>query len=506
MGKKQKIWLGVGVSAVVIIALVLLIISLRSQNASLTSASSSSGTSAYQTTTVQRGTLTSSVEGTGTVGSLLSANLKWLTGGQVDKVNVQIGDVVKNGDVLATLLPDSTQTNLESNLVNAQQNLAELTSPEAIANARLAVTTAESSVINAQSGLNNTQYWKNDALIQNYYANYVIAKANLDRAQTAYDNAHVGDYINNANDATAYQALYNAKQAYETAHYNWSVYSQKPTQRQLDEAQAKLDLANATLKNAQIYLAALTGGEVPADATGTSLLKLKQARLAVQTAQDNLNAPKLTAPFNGTITQVNVIPEAVVSAGTQAFRVDDLSKLVIDVQVVEIDINHVKVGQSATITLDAIPNKTYTGKVVKTDLAGSVAQSSINFTVTIQLTDADAQVKPGMAANVTIVTNKVENALIVPTTSIFSNTSGGQYIYLVQNGLTTEVPVTVGAVSDSTTQITSNTLKEGDTIVLSFASASSTGGGGFGILGGGGVRVRSAQPASGGASITTSNP
>ena len=58
---------------------------------------------------------------------------------------------------------------------------------------------------------------------------------------------NVGDYINNANEATAYQALYKAKQAYDTAFYYYSLYSQKPTQRQIDEAQANLDLANATL-------------------------------------------------------------------------------------------------------------------------------------------------------------------------------------------------------------------------------------------------------------------
>jgi HlyD family secretion protein len=499
MSKKQKGWITAGVTAVVIIALGLLIATIRSQN------SSSSGTPAYQTTTVQRGTLTSTVEGTGTVGSMLSALLSWDTGGQVDKVNAVTGDQVNDGAVLATLLPDSTQSTLESALVTAQENLAELTSPEAIANAKLAITTAETNVINAQTVLNNQQYWKNQALIQNYYANYVIAKDNLDKAQSAYDSLNVGDYINNANEANAYQRLYDAKQAYNTAQYYFSLYSQAPTQRQMDEAQANLDLAKATLNNAQIYLAALTGGTVPADATGASLLKLNQAKLAVQTAQENLDALKLTAPFNGTITQTDAIPNAVVASGTQAFRIDDLSKLVIDVQVVEIDINHVQVGQSAEITFDAIPNKTYTGNVIKADLAGTEAQNSVNFTVTVQLTDADTLVKPGMATNVTIVTNKVENALLVPSTSIFSDTNGGQYVYLVQDGATVKVPVTVGAVSDSTTQITSSTLKEGDTIVLSFESSTSSGGG-FGFLGGGAVRVRQVSPAGGGTSTNTSNP
>jgi HlyD family secretion protein len=124
--------------------------------------------------------------------------------------------------------------------------------------------------------------------------------------------------------------------------------------------------------------------------------------------------------------------------------------------------------------------------VFSTDLAGSSAQSSVNFNVNVQITNADAQVKPGMSANVTIITNKVENALLIPSTSIFTDANGGQYVYLVQNGGTSKVPVTVGAVSDSTTQITSSTLKAGDTIVLSFAKTSTTGGLGAFRLGGGG--------------------
>ena len=499
MSKQQKTWLAVGVVVVVIIGLVLAFASLRLQasNGSSTAANANSSTAAYQTTTVQHGTLTSTVEGTGTVRSNLSAIVNWSTSGQVGQVNAKIGDLVKANAVLASLVQDSSLTSLETALLTAQENLAELTSPVAIANAKLAITTAQNNVTTAQIALNNEQYWQNTALIQNYYAKFVIAKANLDNAQKAYDDAHVGEYINNANEAAAYNTLYTAQQAYNTAHFYYSLYSQAPTQTQQDQAQANLDLANATLKSAQTYLAALTGGTVPPDATGTDLLKLEQARLAVQTARENLDAANLISPFDGTVTQSNAIPKAMVTAGTQAFRIDDLSNLVINVQVVEVDINHVKIGQPATITFDAIPNKTYTGRVLSTDLAGTTAQSSVNFNVNVAITDADAQVKPGMSANVTIITNKVDNALIVPSTSIFTDANGGQYVYLVQNGGTTKVPVTVGVVSDSTTQITSSTLKAGDTIVLSFASTSTTGGFGAFRLGGGGgagTAVNSARP------------
>jgi HlyD family secretion protein len=127
--------------------------------------------------------------------------------------------------------------------------------------------------------------------------------------------------------------------------------------------------------------------------------------------------------------------------------------------------------------------------------------------VTVQLTDADAQVKPGMTANVTIVTNQVEGALLVPSTAIFTDTTGKQLVYLVQNGVLTEVPVTVGATSDTTSQVTGDSLQEGDSIVLSFASTTSTTSGrSFGLLGGlggGGGRV---NQTTGGGNPPSNNP
>ena len=166
MSKQQKIWIGVGVSVVVIIALVLVIASIRSQSGSSTAA-------AYQTTTVQLGTLTSTVEGTGTVASTQSANLAWKAGGQVDQMLAKIGDQVEAGDVLATLLQDSlTQSNLESNLVTAQENLALLTSPGAIASAQAAVAADEQTLTNAQTTRANLDY-HNAGAIANAVANAI---------------------------------------------------------------------------------------------------------------------------------------------------------------------------------------------------------------------------------------------------------------------------------------------------------------------------------------------
>jgi HlyD family secretion protein len=358
-----------------------------------------------------------------------------------------------------------TQSTLASNLVTAQENLIELTSPEAIANAKLAVTTAQSDVINAQYKMNNQQYWKNDALIRDQYSNVVIAKEKLDNAQAAYDSANVGEYINNPGEASLYQSLYNAQQSYNIAYNSYSLYSQKPTQRQLDEAQATLDLANANLAQDKIYLAAMTGGTVPADATGTALLQLKQAQLNVQTAQENLDAAKLTAPFNGTVTEVSGMVGDQVSPGTKVFRIDDLSQMKADVQVSEVDINNVTVGQPAVVTFDAVLGREYHGKVVDVSRVGTSVQSVVNFNVTVELTDPDADVKPGMTASVTITIQSLDNVLLVPNRGVHL-LNGQRMVYVLRNGQLLEIPLTLGASDDTMSEVTSGDLSAGDVLVL----------------------------------------
>ena len=451
---------------------------------------SSPATTQYQTVKAEIGNLTATIGATGTVRSNQSAVLTWQNTGTIGIIKVKPGDQVNAGDVLGSLLlAPLAQSTLESNLVTARENLAEMTSPVAIANAQLVITTAQKQVIDAQTTLDNTQYWQNTALQQNYYASYVIAKDNLNKAQKAYDDAHVGQYINNANEANAYQQLYNAKKAYDTAFYYYSVYSQTPTQRQLNEAQANLDLANSTLANAKNYLAVITGGDIPAGATGTALLQFEQARQAVQTAQANLDANNLTSPFTGTVTEVDGMVGDQVSPATAAFRIDDLSQMKVDVQVSEVDINSVQVSQPVVLTFDAISGKTYNGKVVEVATAGESVQGAVDFTVTVALTDADASVNPGMTAAVTVTVKQVKNVLLVPSRAV-RLVNNQLVVYIMRNGQPQEVNVTLGASSDTMSEVVDGSLKVGDLIILNppstlFSRPSGNGSGTGGGFGGG---------------------
>jgi HlyD family secretion protein len=478
---KARTWVTLAIVVVVIAVIGVFVINKRNSSSTVTQ---------YQTVKAEKGTLTASIGATGTVRSNQSAILTWQNTGTVGSIKVKPGGQIKTGDILGSLrLAALAQSTLESNLVNAQENLTEMTSPEAIANAKLAITTAQKQVIDAQTTQLNTQYWQNKALQQNYYANYVIAKDQLDKAQTTYDNAHVGAYINNTNEAVAYQNLYNAKKAYDTAFYYYSVYSQTPTQRQFDEAQANLDLANATLSNARIYLAALTGGSVPDGATGTALLQFQQAKLAVQTAQANLDANNLSAPFSGTVTEVDGMVGDQVTPATIAFRIDDLSQMKVDVQVSEVDINNVQVGQPVTLTFDAIAGKTYNGKVVEVATAGDTVQGAVDFTVTVVLTNPDKNVKPGMTAAVTITVKQVNNALLVPSRAV-RLVNNQLVVYILENGQPKEVNVTLGASSDTMSEVVSSDLKAGDSIILNppsnlFTRPTGNGSGNGGGIGGG---------------------
>ena len=151
--------------------------------------------------------------------------------------------------------------------------------------------------------------------------------------------------------------------------------------------------------------------------------------------------------------------------GSIAFRIDDLSHLLVDLQVSEVDINTVAIGQSATLTFDAILGKEYHGEVVEVGQAGDTVQGVVSFVVTVELTDADELVKPGMTAAVNVVIEEQSDVVLIPNRAV-RLVDAERVVYVLVDGEPVPVKVQLGSSSDTMSVLAGGDLKEGDLIIL----------------------------------------
>ena len=431
--------------------------------------------STYQTETAGRGTLTATIGATGNVRANQTVILAWQTTGMVDAVNVIPGQKVAEDEVLATLSASSLSPSIllaQADLVTAQRNLDSiLNSGKAQANAQLALVNAQKAYDTAKANVERLDLQRADAGTVDYYqAQYDLAVQRVNQAQAAYDATN-GYSDADPTRATAYTNLYSAQLARDKALANLNWANGKPTASDEALTLANFSVAEANLKDAQREWDRLKDGPDPND--------IAAAQARVDAAEATLRSTQIAAPFGGTITEVNIMTGDQVSPGTKSFRIDDLSHLLIDVQVSEIDINSIQVGQDVTVTFDAILDKTYHGKVSKVALAGNLTQGVVNFMVTVELTDGDPNVKPGMTAAVTIVTQELQDVLLVPNRAV-RVVNNQRVVYILQNGEAVEVPITLGATSDTYSEVVGGDLKEGDEIILNPPSIFEQGGSPFG--------------------------
>ncbi len=478
-----------------------------------------------QTVTVTRGNVTVTAGEAGTVRSNQSALVAWESNGKVGSISAQMGQTVQAGEELAALDPNSPSLlQAQVNLINAQIALDDLKKPQSlkVAQAQAALADAQTAldkllhpsqadlsqarmaVINAQTAVNTAQTYVNglpynhgsQEQIAAAQAAYLVAKNQVAQLQKAYHQIR-GDPAKNPAKALALSRLDAAITQRERALANLNWLSSKAAQAEMDQKMTALALAQGQLADAQasyqklisptpeeiaLARAAVEDDQQKLDDARNSPsandVKIAESQLAL--AQATVDQAHLTAPFAGTITAVDVMRGDLVSAGQTAFRIDDLSKLFVDVQVSEVDVPNIEVGQAATLTFDAIPNHQYHGKVTEVGMVGAASQGVVNYPVTVQITDPDQNLKPGMTAAVNILIAEHDDVLIVPNQAI--HTIRNQHMVTVLfEGQQIQIPVTIGLTGDVNTEVTGNTLKEGDEVVISSspsAAANLTGGGG----------------------------
>ena len=327
--RKKLIRRGIAVGVVVTIALIAII-------ATLVINAQPAGTNGPVTDMVTEGTFTTTVEAKGQLKPISASVVSPSVDGTVEKINVQAGQSVNEGDVLMTIKNDALDS---------------------------AVSEAQRAVAAAQEDLNNAK----------------VALAAAQAAPTTDSDGSTGPSDANAN-----------ANAVSTA------------QRNLASAQAALE--QATAKAAERTVKAPSSGSIV----------------------------ELNAKVGATVTGGMIMGESDTSGGKQCMQIADLSKMKVTVQVGEKDIAKIAVGQSANVTYPAFPDIVSQGTVTA---IASVANSdsnngggSVTFNVDILIEAPDARLKPGMTAEVSVVTEQLDDVVMVPTMALM--TEDGEHYYV----------------------------------------------------------------------------
>jgi HlyD family secretion protein len=255
-----------------------------------------------------------------------------------------------------------------------------------------------------------------------------------------------------------------AEQDYQRAVRN---YEQKITPRaDLDRAQSARDSARANVMALE--------------------QRISQARENLNAARDTLQKTTMRAPMAGIVTALPVEEGEVAvigtmnNAGTVLMTIADMSVVEAVMEVDETDVPSVKVGQRATVTIDAYPNKTFPGLVtevasspIKVNGISTGGTQAVNFEVKIQVENPPPDVRPGFSASADIVTGTRSKALAIPIQALVVREKPGstpgkpqdeEGVFVVRNGAVKFEKVTSGLSGDSQIELLSG-AKEGEQIV-----------------------------------------
>jgi HlyD family secretion protein len=213
---------------------------------------------------------------------------------------------------------------------------------------------------------------------------------------------------------------------------------------------------------------------------GVSRAAVAQTLAALRTAEINLQYTKIISPVDGIVISRNVDIGQTVAASFQTptlFNIaQDLTKMQIDSNVVEADIGRVTAGMPVEFTVDAYPDNVFKGKVSVVRLAPITVQNVVTYDVVVLVDNPDFRLKPGMTANVSIITATKENVLRVPNAALrFSFSDGrktvekgqkGPSIWIVEAGKPKPIKIETGVSDGNFTEVLSGNLKDGQDLIV----------------------------------------
>lgn len=207
--------------------------------------------------------------------------------------------------------------------------------------------------------------------------------------------------------------------------------------------------------------------------------QVKQAQASLNSAQTELSYTEIKAPVDGIVISKAVEVGQTVAASFETpelFSVaEDLTKMQIEASVVEADIAKVKEGQKVRFTVDSYADDYFYGTVTQVRNEATTTSNVVTYTVVIGIDNSDMKLKPGMTANVEIITAEEKGVMLVPNQAlrfyIDDSDNAKRYkdrgVWIIKNGHPERVTVKIGVSDDDNTQILESTLKIGDEVIVS---------------------------------------
>lgn len=398
-----------------------------------------------QTAVARRGDIILSASGTGILQPANDMNLSFKSGGTLTELKVKVGDQVKSGQLLAEIDNSSQELAYQE----AQQNLTNLTSVSTVGSAQQSVAKAQEGLQGAKLQLEylispEVYYWEDqvsrDAQAVKDAQTAVSAapsdkdaQAQLKRAQAVLDFANdklktaEHDYVHDYVPTTFMVTQFNRSTK------QLDTYISAPSAAEILKARQDITIAQGALNDAQNLYAALTGGSVSADASGSGLSALLQARSDLQTAKENLAATQLLAPFPGTVIAISAKVGDTVGS-TAVITVADLTRWEVQTYMDESDYAFFKVGNQASIVFDALPSQTFSGRVIRVNPSLDTSSDSALVSGLVELDATTADLLVGMGGSVEVIAAQAQNAVIVPIAALHQSAPGKYSVFVVQGG------------------------------------------------------------------------
>jgi HlyD family secretion protein len=441
-----------------------------------------------QTAAVMRGNLTVLVSANGTVQPESSVNVSPKTSGVLKQLLVKEGDFVQPGQIVAYM----DNSNLQGQLLQSKGNLA-----AAGANLNKVIAGNRSQdIAGAKAQVDEANASLQKLIAGNRSQDIAGAVANLSKVQVTHRQAQEDLYRTQklqAQGAVSQQALSTARSTHDSA------------QAQVDQAQQALNLlkvgsrpediaqARSVLRQKQAALNLLKAGSRPED-IAQARAQVVAAQGAVAIAQRNIDDTVIRAPFAGIIARKYADPGAFVTpttAGSAVTSATSSSILAlastneIVAQVAEASIAQIRVGQVATIKVDAYSGKTFEGKVTQVATQSLVQQNVTSFEVKVAVADSQRLLHQGMNVTIDFKAGELNQVLIVPTAAIVQQANAQGVFVAKPGGDPVFMPIVVGTTVNDRTEVKSG-LTGNERVLLSFPAGTrkvtsiTAGGGGRG--------------------------